>query len=124
MSIGTFYQRFAHATMDEPGTRDLLFDYSVAKIFVSPDSMTITSWFCDGGPNIDFAGLAEAKKTWEVLNIEFNTSPQVFGRDAAFHYFVGFGHESKLSHLSAFLVVEMARIELASDDQSQSLLRV
>ena len=93
--------------MDEPGTRDLLFDYSVAKIFVSPDSMTITSWFCDGGPNIDFAGLAEAKKTGEVLNIEFNTSPQVFGRDAAFHYFVGFGHESKLSHLSAFLVVEL-----------------
>ena len=61
--------------MDEPGTRDLLFDYSVAKIFVSPDSMTITSWFCDGGPNIDFAGLAEAKKTGEVLNIEFDTSP-------------------------------------------------
>ena len=47
------------------------------------------------------------KETGEVLNIEFNTSPQGFGRDAAFHYFVGFGHESKLSHLSAFLVVEL-----------------
>ena len=61
--------------MDEPETRDLLFDYFVSKIFVGPDSMTIASWFFNGGPDIDFADLAEAKETGEVLNIEFDTSP-------------------------------------------------
>ena len=40
-----------------------------------PASMTIVSWFFEGGPDIDFADLAEAKKTGEVLNIEFDTSP-------------------------------------------------
>lgn len=73
-SIGTFYQRFAHATMDKRETRDLLFDYFVAKIFVGPADMTIVSWFFEGGPDISFADLAEAKKTAEVLNIEFDTS--------------------------------------------------
>ena len=58
--------------MDEPETRDLLFDYFVSKIFVGPASMTIASWFFNSDPDIDFA---EAKETVEVLNIEFDTSP-------------------------------------------------
>ena len=61
--------------MDTRETRDLLFDYFISKIFVSAASMTIVSWFFDGGPDISFADLAEAKKTGEVLNIEFDTSP-------------------------------------------------
>ena len=56
-------------------TRDLLFDYFISKIFVGAASMTIVSWFFDGGPDIDFAGLAKANETGEALNIEFDTSP-------------------------------------------------
>ena len=61
--------------MDKPETRDLLFDYFVSKIFVGPASITLVSWFFEGGPDISFADLAEAKKTGKVLNIEFDTSP-------------------------------------------------
>ena len=52
--------------MDKPETRDLLFDYFVSKIFVGPASITIVSWFFEGGPDFDFAGLAQAKETREV----------------------------------------------------------
>lgn len=74
-SIGTFYKRFARATMDSKETRDLLFDYFIDKIFVGAKTLTIASWFFDKGTAITFDNLAEAKQTGEVLNIEFNTSP-------------------------------------------------
>ena len=75
-SIGAFYQRFAHATMDTAETRDLLFDYFVDKIFVSAASLTIASWFFSGDVGLTLADLAEAKSVGEVLNVEFNTSPR------------------------------------------------
>lgn len=74
-SIGTFYKRFARATMYSKETRDLLFDYFIDKIFVGAKTLTIASWFFDKGTAITFDNLAEAKQTGEVLNIEFNTSP-------------------------------------------------
>jgi len=75
-SIGAFYRRFAHATMDTAETRDLLFDYFVDKIFVSAASLTIASWFFSGDVGMTLADLAEAKSVGEVLNVEFNTSPR------------------------------------------------
>lgn len=78
-SIGTFYRRFVHATMDAPETRDLLFEYFVDKIFVSANALTIASWFFDGGEEITFADLIKAQETGEVLNVEFNTSPSSGG---------------------------------------------
>jgi site-specific DNA recombinase len=73
-SIGTFYRRFAHATMDTPETRDLLFRYFVDKIFAGAETLTIASWFFAGGTSIEYADLAEAQQAGEVLNAEFNTS--------------------------------------------------
>lgn len=73
-SIGAFYQRFAYATMDTPETRELLFDYFVDKIFVGATTLTIASWFFNGGAEITHEDLAEAKKTGEVS--EFDTSPR------------------------------------------------
>ena len=75
-SIGAFYQRFAHATMDTAETRDLLFEYFVDKIFVGVDTLTIASWFFDRGAEIRFEDLAEAQQAGEVLNVEFDTSPR------------------------------------------------
>ena len=75
-SIGTFYQRFAHATMDTAETRDLLFEYFVDKIFVGVDTLTIASWFFDRGAEIRFEDLAEAQQAGEVLDVEFDTSPR------------------------------------------------
>lgn len=75
-SIGAFYRRFAHATMDTAETRDLLFDYFVDKIFVGAGSLTIASWFFSGADEITFEDLAEAQQVGEVLNVEFNTSPR------------------------------------------------
>ncbi len=74
--IGTFYQRFAHATM-APQTRDLLFEYFVDKIFVGAATLTIASWFLDHGAEFTLDDLNEMKETGEVLNVEFNTSPEV-----------------------------------------------
>lgn len=74
-SIGSFYQRFAHATMDTAETRDLLFDYFVDKIFVGAASLTIASWFFDHGAEFTLDDLHSMRQTGEVLNVEFNTSP-------------------------------------------------
>ena len=73
-SIGAFYQRFAHATMDTAETRDLLFEYFVDKIFVGATTLTIASWFFNGGAEITHEDLAEARKKGEVS--EFDTSPR------------------------------------------------
>ena len=73
-SIGAFYRRFAHATMDTPETRELLFDYFVDKIFVGAETLTIASWFFNGGAEITHEDLAEARKKGEVS--EFDTSPR------------------------------------------------
>ncbi|MCH4160868.1 MAG: hypothetical protein LKF41_02360 [Bifidobacterium sp.] len=48
-SIGAFYKRFARATMDSRETRGLLFEYFIDKIFVGDKTLTIASWFFDGG---------------------------------------------------------------------------
>ncbi|WP_392452444.1 recombinase family protein [Corynebacterium dentalis] len=79
-SIGAFYQRFAHATMDTPQTRDLLFEYFVDKIFVGAATLTIASWFLDHGAEFTLDDLNEMKETGEVLNVEFNTSPPRWSR--------------------------------------------
>ena len=75
-SIGAFYQRFAHATMDTRETRELLFEYFVDKIFVGATTLTIASWFLDHGAEFTLDDLNEMKETGEVLNVEFNTSPR------------------------------------------------
>ncbi|WP_183373742.1 recombinase family protein [Helcobacillus massiliensis] len=75
-SIGAFYQRFAHATMDTRETRELLFEYFIDKIFVGATTLTIASWFFDHGAEFTRADLDEMKETGEVLNVEFNTSPR------------------------------------------------
>lgn len=72
-SIGTFYRRFALATMDTPETRELLFDYFVDKIFVGAETLTIASWFFNGDSEITHEDLAKARKKGEVS--EFATSP-------------------------------------------------
>lgn len=78
-SIGAFYKRFARATKDSKETRDLLFEYFIDKIFVGDKTLTIESWFFDGGQAITLADLPEAKQTGEVSNIEFDTSPPPSG---------------------------------------------
>ncbi len=61
-SIEAIYQHFAHATMDTPETRELLFDYFVNKIFVQAETLTIASWFFNGGAQITHESLDEARK--------------------------------------------------------------
>ena len=74
-SIGAFYKRFACATMGSRETRSMLFEYFIDRIFVGGQTLTIASWFFDGGRAITRADLLEAKQTGEVSNIEFDTSP-------------------------------------------------
>ncbi|MEE8703351.1 hypothetical protein [Bifidobacterium crudilactis] len=82
-SIGAFYKRFARATMDSRETRGLLFEYFIDRIFVGDKTLTIASWFFDGGQAIALDDLPEAKQTGEVLNIEFDTSPSGGARESA-----------------------------------------
>ncbi|MFT9110598.1 MAG: hypothetical protein ABF453_04010 [Bifidobacterium psychraerophilum] len=74
-SIGAFCKRFARATMDSRETRALLFEYFIDRIFVGDKTLTIASWFFDGGRAITLADLPKAKQMGKVLNIEFDTSP-------------------------------------------------
>jgi hypothetical protein len=61
--------------MDSKETRGLLFEYFIDRIFVGVKTLTIASWFFDGGRAITLDDLPEAKQTGKVLNIEFDTSP-------------------------------------------------
>lgn len=74
-SIGTFYRRFAHATMGDAETRELLFDYFVDKVFVGADSLTVASWFFDHSETKIQGVHVDPKEAGEALNIEFVTSP-------------------------------------------------
>lgn len=76
VSIGTFYKKYAGATMDAPETRDLLLEYFMDKIFVGPGELTIASWFFDHGAEVTFEELSDAKEMGEALTIEFNASPR------------------------------------------------
>ena len=93
----------------------MLFDYFISKIFVGAASMTIVSWFFDGGPDIDFADLAKAKETEEVLNIKFDTSPSGVSALRAENNFLGLRRKNKFILRSTFVVVEMARISPIGD---------
>lgn len=75
-SIGTFYKKYAGATMDTTETRDLLLEYFVDKIFVGQGELTIASWFFDHGAEVTFEELTKAKEMGEALTIEFNASPR------------------------------------------------
>ena len=82
-SIGTFYKRFAEATIDTPETRDQLFEYFVDKVFIGREQIVIASYFYDSAGHIEFEDLEEALATGnragEVRTYarkrEFNTSP-------------------------------------------------
>ena len=82
-SIGTFYKRFAEATIDTPETRDQLFEYFVDKVFIGREQIVIASFFYDSAGHIEFEDLEEALATGnragEVRTYarkrEFNTSP-------------------------------------------------
>lgn len=82
-SIGTFYKRFAEATIDTPETRDQLFEYFVDKVFIGREQIVIASYFHDSTAPIEFEDLEEAltsgHRAGEVRTYarkrEFNTSP-------------------------------------------------
>ena len=59
-SIGTFYKRFAEATIDTPETRDQLFEYFVDKVFIGREQIVIASYFHDSAAPIEFEDLEEA----------------------------------------------------------------
>ncbi|MBV7362843.1 hypothetical protein KRX54_00100 [Actinomycetaceae bacterium TAE3-ERU4] len=61
-NIGSFYEKYVHATMDITKTPDLLFEYFIDKVFVSDDTITIASWFFDHGNEITLENLDQAEK--------------------------------------------------------------
>lgn len=103
-SIGTFYKRFAEATIDTVKTRDQLFEYFVNKIYIRPEQVVIASYFHDRVAPIKFEDFEatlfsgdRARKCEPTLESAGSTLP---------------------------LHVEMAGIEPASDDACPSILRV
>ena len=59
VSIGSFYKRFAEATIDTVDTRDQLFDYFVDKVFVGPNQIVIVSYYYDSEKHVEFEDLKE-----------------------------------------------------------------
>lgn len=82
-SIGTFYKRFAEATIDTPETRDQLFEYFVDKVFIGREQIIIASYFHDSAAPIEFEDLEEALTSGHrageartyARKREFDTSP-------------------------------------------------
>jgi len=60
VSIGSFYKRFAEATIDTVDTRDQLFDYFVDKVFVGPNQIVIVSYYYDSEKHIELDDLEGA----------------------------------------------------------------
>ena len=83
VSIGSFYKRFAEATIDTVDTRDQLFDYFVAKVFVGPNQIVIVSYYYDSEKHIELEDLEEALLSGDraeevrmyARKHEFDTSP-------------------------------------------------
>jgi len=83
VSIGSFYKRFAEATIDTVDTRDQLFDYFVDKVFVGPNQIVIVSYYYDSEKPIEFEDLEEALLSGDraeevrmyARKHEFDTSP-------------------------------------------------
>lgn len=76
-SIGAFYQRFAHARMDEPEVPDLLFEYFIDKAWVAPEIISGASRFYDGTELMTHDDFIQVRQAGEVLTLsqEFDTSP-------------------------------------------------
>ena len=76
-SIGAFYQRFAHARMDDPEVRDMLFEYFIDKVWIGPETISVASRFYDSTELMTHDDFIQAQQTGEVLTLsrEFNTSP-------------------------------------------------
>ena len=83
VSIGSFYKRFAEATIDTVDTRDQLFDYFVDKVFVGPNQIVIVSYYYDSEKHIELddleGALLSGDRAGEVRTYarkhEFDTSP-------------------------------------------------
>lgn len=83
VSIGSFYKRFAEATIDTVDTRDQLFDYFVDKVFVGPNQIVIVSYYYDSEKHIELEDLEEALLSGDraeevrmyARKHEFDTSP-------------------------------------------------
>jgi len=83
VSIGSFYKRFAEATIDTVDTRDQLFDYFVNKVFVGPNQIVIVSYYYDSEKHIELEDLEEALLSGDraeevrmyARKHEFDTSP-------------------------------------------------
>ena len=83
VSIGSFYKRFAEATIDTVDTRDQLFDYFIDKVFVGPNQIVIVSYYYDSEKHIELEDLEEALLSGDraeevrmyARKHEFDTSP-------------------------------------------------
>lgn len=59
-SIGSFYKKYAKATLDSQETRDQLFEYFVDKIFVDGDEVVVVTRYYDTLETFDLEELEEA----------------------------------------------------------------
>ncbi|MBR5949928.1 MAG: hypothetical protein IKZ87_00675 [Actinomycetaceae bacterium] len=77
-TIGEFYKKYAHATIDTKETRDQLFEYFIDKIFLGTDTITIATYYYDTNKPIELKDLENAHEMREVRTFpkEFDTSPR------------------------------------------------
>lgn len=59
-SIGAFYQRFAHATLDTPETREHLFEYFIDQTYVTGSQIVTVTRFYDSVTEFSFEDVTEA----------------------------------------------------------------
>ena len=77
-TIGEFYKKYAHATIDTKETRDQLFNYFIDKIFLDTDTITIATYYYDTNKPIELKDLENAQEMREIRTFpkEFDTSPR------------------------------------------------
>lgn len=63
--IKAYFQKFAHANLDDPEVREMLLDYFIDKIYVYDDRLEVTGWFSKDGRRIEWTEFKSGE-------IEFN----------------------------------------------------
>lgn len=66
-SIKAYFQKYAHANLDNPEALELLLDYFIDKIYVYDDHLEITGWFSENKRSVEWTEFKDGEIQFNVF---------------------------------------------------------